>query len=271
MPELPEVETTRRGLEPALVGQTIRKIIIREHRLREPVPTSLVREAQQARILALRRRAKILIIDTSCGAILIHLGMSGHLRILKDSEPPHKHDHIDFLLENSDMLRFHDPRRFGFVLWTRTDPLAHSRLIALGPEPLDERFTPQTLYTASRGRRRAVRDFLLDGSVVAGIGNIYANEALFMAGIDPGRAAGRISAARYMRLHAALVEVLTRAIEAGGTTLRDFRKSDGRPGYFQQALLVYGRDGTPCPQCQRPIHRRLLGQRSAFYCSHCQH
>lgn len=271
MPELPEVETTRRGIEAALKGRTITGVTVRNPRLRQPVPPSLGNKAMGQRIDAVNRRAKYLLIESAGGSLIIHLGMSGNLRICDADTAAAKHDHVDILLDDGHVLRYHDPRRFGFVLWADGDPLRYPPLAALGPEPLEADFTALHLYQKSRGRRRAVRDFLLDGHIVAGIGNIYANEALFVAGIDPRRAAGRIAQARYARLHGALIEVLRAAIEAGGTTLKDFRRADGRPGYFQQQLRVYGRAGLPCPTCATPLRREIQGQRSLFFCPRCQH
>lgn len=270
MPELPEVETTRRGIEPLLQKQTISNIIIRQRKLRWPIPRSLNQKLSGQEIHGVLRRAKYLLIDTSAGYLLIHLGMSGHLRIVAESTPTKKHDHFELVLTNGKSLRFNDPRRFGAVLWAGVQPEKHKLLVDLGPEPLETTFTGSHLYARSRRRSRAVRDFLLDGKIVAGIGNIYANEALFNAGIRPTRAAGSISQARYITLAQAIRDTLTLAIKAGGSSIRDFRQSDGKPGYFQQQLHVYGRDGQPCQQCHRKIRALTLGGRRAFFCTHCQ-
>jgi formamidopyrimidine-DNA glycosylase len=271
MPELPEVETTRRGIAPAVSGRIVDRVVVRDRRLRWPVPATLRRELTGARITAVRRRAKYLLLDTDRGTVLIHLGMSGSLSVVSADTPPSIYDHVDIVLKDGNCLRLRDPRRFGAVLWTRGEPGRHRLLAGLGPEPLGPDFDGQSLYSRVRGRRRAIRDVLLDSHVVAGIGNIYANEALFRAGIDPRRAAGRISRERCDRLVQALREVLKEAIEAGGSTLRDFRRADGQPGYFQLDLKVYGRAGKPCPVCATPIRRQVHGARSLFYCPKCQH
>jgi formamidopyrimidine-DNA glycosylase len=270
MPELPEVETTRRGIEPHLRGQRIARVIVRDARLRWRVPPALVKQLPGQRIEAVTRRAKYLLLATPVGTAIVHLGMSGSLRITDSRTPPEKFDHVELVLENGDCLRLRDPRRFGAFLWTSADPQTHKLLADLGPEPLGRGFTGAYLHRLSRGRTRAIRDFLLDGTIVAGIGNIYANEALFAAGIRPTRPAGRLSALEYDRLAAAVCATLKRAIRAGGTTLRDFRSAADKPGYFQLSLNVYGRDGQPCRACRTPVRLRRLGQRSAFYCARCQ-
>jgi len=271
MPELPEVETTRRGIAPHVTGRRVEKVIVRQRRLRWPVPAALDRELPGQVIASVSRRAKYLLLGTDRGTVILHLGMSGNLRLVPAAEPPGKHDHVDIVLDDGRALRLRDPRRFGAVLWTRTDPAGHQLLRDLGPEPLDEdHFDGDYLFQRSRGRRQSVKTFLMDSHTVVGVGNIYANEALFMAGIRPGIAAGRISRPRYRRLAEAVVQVLGDAIAAGGTTLRDFLASDGRPGYFAQQLRVYGRAGLPCPVCGTPIRGTRLGQRSTFYCPQCQ-
>ncbi len=270
MPELPEVETTRRGIEPHLLGQRIRSVEMRCRRLRWPVPAALTKHAAGARIEAVRRRAKYLLLDTSNGTLIIHLGMSGSLRILDRPEPPGVHDHVDLHFGAGRLLRYTDPRRFGAWLWTTGDSARHPLLAALGPEPLGEHFDGDYLYAHSRGRRLAVKSFIMDSHTVAGVGNIYANEALFEAGIHPARAAGRIGRARYRRLAETIREVLAAAIRQGGTTLRDFLGSDGRPGYFQQSLQVYGRGGEACPRCGARLRETRNGQRSTVYCPRCQ-
>jgi len=276
MPELPEVETTRRGIAPHIEGREIREVIVRQARLRVPVPEDLVDRLVGATIAPLRRRAKYLMVPIEGGdgppsTLLWHLGMSGSLRIARLGELPKKHDHVDVVLEGGAILRYHDPRRFGFVDWLRGDEAQDSRLSRLGPEPLSDAFDGQRLFTLSRGRRMAVKPFLMDNAVVVGVGNIYASEALFLAGIDPRRAAGRISLERYERLARAAREVLAAAITQGGTTLRDFVSGTGEPGYFAQRLNVYGRDGQPCQRCGAELRRVILGQRASVFCPHCQH
>jgi formamidopyrimidine-DNA glycosylase len=285
MPELPEVETTRRGIAPHLEGRVISEVIVRQPRLRVPVPDDLVERLVGARIGELSRRAKYLLVPLSDGdsagadlagdklagaTLLWHLGMSGSLRIARLGELPRKHDHLDLVLEDGAILRYHDPRRFGFVDWLAGSPEQDPRLARLGPEPLSEAFDGERLFTLSRGRRVAVKPFLMDNAVVVGVGNIYAAEALFLAGIDPRRAAGRISRERYARLAAAAREVLAAAITQGGTTLRDFVSGTGEPGYFQQRLNVYGRRGQPCRRCGAELRLVTLGQRASVYCPHCQ-
>jgi len=270
MPELPEVETTRRGIEPYLRGQTIEKIIVRQTSLRWPVSATLVKRTRHAHIEQVSRRAKYLLIRTDKGTLVIHLGMSGSLRIVRDNAPPGPHDHIDMLVGSSTTLRYKDPRRFGAWLWTEDKPESHPLLGKLGPEPLSDDFSGDYFFNHSRGRKLAIKSFLMDSHVVAGIGNIYASEALFRAGIHPARAAGRISRQRYMKLVDAVKQVLTEAIRQGGTTLRDFSNGEGKPGYFQQSLNVYGQSGEPCPVCATPIRETRTGQRSTFYCPHCQ-
>jgi formamidopyrimidine-DNA glycosylase len=270
MPELPEVETARRGIAPHLIGQRIAKVIVRQRQLRWPIPAALIKALPGQIIRAVERRAKYILIKTDAGTVLLHLGMSGSLRVLPCHTPPQKADHVDITLANGQCLRLRDPRRFGSLLWTSADPDQHKLLKALGPEPLGPDFDGNYLFAAARGRKLAVRDFLMNTRVLAGVGNIYANECLFLAGIRPQRAAGRIQRARYVRLAEAIRETLTKAIRAGGTTLRDFQNADGLPGYFQQALKVYGRPGEPCSVCGTPIRALKLGQRSAFYCPQCQ-
>jgi formamidopyrimidine-DNA glycosylase len=270
MPELPEVETARRGIEPHLVGQRIAGVTIRQRQLRWPVPATLIKALPGQTIRAVERRAKYILIKTDAGTLLLHLGMSGSLRVLPCHTPPQKADHVDIALANGQCLRLRDPRRFGSLLWTTTDPARHKLLKDLGPEPLGPEFNGDYLFEASRGRKLAVRDFLMNTRVLAGVGNIYANECLFLAGIRPQRAAGRITRARYQRLAETIRQTLEKAIRAGGTTLRDFQNVDGLPGYFQQTLNVYGRENQPCRVCGKPLHTLKLGQRSAFYCPQCQ-
>ena len=271
MPELPEVETTCRGIRPHLVNQTIRKVIVRNRQLRWPVTNKLITEACGARINVVERRAKYLMIRTGSGSIIIHLGMSGSLRITTIDQAAEKHDHIDIILDNNKVMRFRDPRRFGSVFWTCKEPLLHKRLIDLGPEPLENNFNSATMKNLAQGRKQSIKAFIMNSHIVVGVGNIYACEALFLSGIHPKTATGKLSAQRWQKLIDAIRQVLTRAIEQGGTTLRDFSGSDGQPGYFAQSLNVYGRENEPCLRCQTSIRRITQGQRSTFYCTHCQH
>jgi len=269
VPELPEVETTLRGIAPALLGKHIDAMVIRNRALRWPIPAA-VQQAVGQTVTGLRRRAKYMLIELEQGGLLCHLGMSGSLRICELGTPPKKHDHFDIVLETDWCVRYHDPRRFGALLWWEAPALQHPLLKDLGPEPLESEFSDAHLWQRSRGLRVAVKNFIMNSQVVVGVGNIYASEALFMAGIHPARAAGKVSAARYAALAAAIRDVLARAIRRGGTTLRDFTQSDGEPGYFAQELLVYEREGKDCFQCGNPIRRKVIGQRSSYYCSRCQ-
>ncbi len=270
MPELPEVETTRRGVEPYVRGRRVTAVRVHQRRLRWPVPAALARELPGRRIEAVERRAKYLLFRAGDASLLIHLGMSGRLRVLPDTQPPQAHDHLDILLEGGQMLRLHDPRRFGCALWLHGDPLLHTLLRPLGPEPFSDAFGGDYLFARARGRRVPVKNFLMDGRIVVGVGNIYASEALFRAGIHPLRAAGRVTRARYAALATAVRAVLAEAIRQGGTTLRDYVGVDGRTGYFQQQLSVYDRAGLPCLRCGAAIRQRVIGQRSSFYCTRCQ-
>lgn len=270
VPELPEVETVRRGIEPHLQTRRITAVRIREYRLRWPVPRRLATQLPGQRIESVARRAKYLLVRTGRGHLIIHLGMSGSLRILSSPRQPEKHDHLDIELDDGACLRFRDPRRFGSVLWTTRPPERHRLLRALGPEPLSDEFNGEYLYRHSRGRRVCAKGFLMDGKVVAGVGNIYANEALYRAGIHPSRPAGRIGARRYDGLAAAVRDTLNEAIGRGGSTLRDFCKENGDPGFFVPLLRVYDRAGQPCAGCGRPIRRRVLAQRASYYCAGCQ-
>jgi formamidopyrimidine-DNA glycosylase len=270
MPELPEVETTRRGIAPFMEGQVVESVVIRQKALRWPVPASLARELPGTTIRQLQRRAKYLLAVTDRGTLLIHLGMSGSLRIVPADEIPRKHDHADIRMKSGSVLRFHDPRRFGCLLWIRGNVDEHPLLAGLGPEPLSDGFNAAYLHACSRKRRVAVKSFIMDGHIVVGVGNIYANEALFAAGISPKKAAGSITLARYERLVAEIKAVLAMAIQVGGTTLRDFVGGDGKPGYFSQSLKVYGRGGEPCKKCGTVLTEIRLGQRSTVYCRQCQ-
>jgi len=269
MPELPEVETTLRGIAPHLAGCRLESVVVRNPSLRWPIPAEVAR-AEGQRVVGCRRRAKYLLIELERGGLLMHLGMSGSLRVCDPDDAPRKHDHVDLVTDCGRCIRFNDPRRFGALLWWDADPEAHTLLRDLGPEPLSDAFSGAHLYRLSRGRKGAVKNFIMDGHVVVGVGNIYASEALFMSGIHPARAAGRVSAARYDALAAAIRDVLAHAIRRGGTTLRDFVNSEGNPGYFAQELLVYEREGNPCLQCGAPVRRRVIGQRSSYYCPRCQ-
>jgi formamidopyrimidine-DNA glycosylase len=269
MPELPEVETTRRALEPVLVGEEIATLDVRDARLRWPVDPGLGEKLERRRVCSLKRRGKYLLIETDAGTLIWHLGMSGSLRFLEQPGPPKTHDHVDIVLSNGARVRFNDPRRFGSVSFTPS-PEKHWLLEKLGVEPLDAVFDGAYLKQVCRGRRVAIKQLLMNSQIVTGVGNIYANESLFHAGIHPLRAAGRISAPRLARLADAVKGVLQRAIELGGTTLRDYVSGDGRPGYFQQTLAVYGRDDEPCITCGTPIKLRVVGQRATYYCPRCQ-
>ena len=269
MPELPEVETTRRGLAPHLIGQRVVALDIRQPRLRWPIPRALRTQLPGQRIEGIERRAKYLLVHTEPGSALLHLGMSGSLRVLPGSTPVGAHDHVDWRLGSGQVLRFTDPRRFGSQLWQPRGE-THELLAGLGPEPLSDGFDGDLLWTRSRGRKAAVKLFLMDQATVVGVGNIYASEALFAAGIHPKRAAGSISRERYARLAREVKRILAHAIKRGGTTLRDFISPDGVPGYFEQELFVYGRAGEACRVCGAPIRASVIGQRSTFFCARCQ-
>lgn len=269
MPELPEVETSRRGIAPYVEQQKVCDVIVRDRRLRWPVPTDIDIRLPGQQIRSVTRRAKYLLFDTATGTAMLHLGMSGSVRIIDIDEPAGKHDHVDICFQSGKALRFRDPRRFGSLLWSE-EPFSHALLRDLGPEPLSEAFDGQYLWQKSRGRKVSIKQFIMNAGIVVGVGNIYASEALFHSGIHPKRRAGRVSAARMERLAGAIKSVLERAIEAGGTTLRDFHGGDGEPGYFRQQLDVYDRKGLPCQACKTPITAIVLGQRSTYYCKSCQ-
>jgi len=268
MPELPEVETTRRGIAPFVEGRVLRSVTVREPRLRWPVDARVSALRDQA-IFGLHRRAKYLLMTLDGLELGIHLGMSGTLRVVQADTPLRKHDHVDLSLDSGMVLRFNDPRRFGAVLYLEQG-LTHPLLASLGPEPLGPDFSGEGMYQRSRGRKVSVKSFIMDNATVVGVGNIYAQESLFLAGIHPSRPAGRISLARYQGLALAIRSVLAKAIEAGGTTLRDFTRADGQPGYFAQQLMVYGRAGQPCPQCGETLRGGRHGQRSTVFCPRCQ-
>ena len=269
MPELPEVETSRRGIEPYVLGERIDDVVIRERRLRWPVSPDVDRHLPGQTVQSIDRRAKYLLINTTDGTAIIHLGMSGSVSIVDPDTPASVHDHFDIALGSGKSLRYRDPRRFGSLHWA-DDPTGHWLLRNLGPEPLSDEFEGEYLYERSRGRRVSVKPFIMNADIVVGVGNIYASEALFLAGIHPRRAAGRIALQRYDVLADAIKAVLGRAIEAGGTTLRDFYGFNGEAGYFQQQLEVYGRDDEACRRCSRPLSVTVLGQRSTYYCKTCQ-
>ncbi len=270
MPELPEVETTRRGLEPWLLNRCIRAAIVRHRGMRWPVRADLSKLLAGRTIRRVDRRSKYLLLECETGWLIVHLGMSGSLRIVPAEHPAGKHDHFDLVLDSGQALRLTDPRRFGAVIWEPGEPCSHKLLRDLGPEPFDAAFDAAWLHRRTRGRSAPVKNVLMDSHVVCGVGNIYANESLFRAGIRPTRAAGRISQDRYAHLVDEVRATLNEAIAAGGSTLRDFVRADGSPGYFQLNYFVYGREGEPCRRCGAKIKVVRVGQRSTFYCPRCQ-
>ncbi len=268
MPELPEVEVSRMGITPHLAGQTIRSLTFRTAKLRWPIPDEL-QQLQGQVIRGISRRAKYLLIETDKGCAIVHLGMSGSLRVLDAALPAGKHDHVDLTLSNGKILRYNDPRRFGAWLWCDVDK-QHAVFNKLGPEPLTDDFSVATFTARAKGKTVAIKPFIMDNHVVVGVGNIYANEALFSAGIHPKRPAGEVTLAQWQRLVIEIKTVLAKAILQGGTTLKDFAQADGKPGYFAQELQVYGKAGQPCPICGELIVEMKIGQRNTFYCDHCQ-
>jgi formamidopyrimidine-DNA glycosylase len=270
MPELPEVETALRGIAPHLTGARIECLVVRQRQLRYPVAEGTEGELEGRRILALRRRGKYLLLELDRGGLLIHLGMSGSVRILPSHTQAERHDHLDLRLTDGRCLRLRDPRRFGTFLWTPEPLEDHPLIRGLGAEPLTPDFHGDFLYTRARGRRVPVKAFIMDARIVVGIGNIYANESLFAAGVHPHRPCARIGRTRYRRLANAVKAILRSAIQQGGTTLRDFVREDGTAGYFALDLQVYAREGEPCPRCGAPIRQRRVGQRSSFFCPRCQ-
>lgn len=270
MPELPEVETTRRGITPHIVGRRVCDVVARVPALRWPLPPDLAVRLDDACLQGVERRAKYLLLNFADGTLLLHLGMSGSLRIVAPDTSPATHDHLDIVFEGNTVLRLRDPRRFGACLWVDGPAQSHPLLAHLGPEPLGDDFDGDYLYRLAGKRTAAVKSFLMDGRVVVGVGNIYATEALFLAGIRPARAAGSVSCARYRRLAEAVRAVLRSAIDHGGTTLRDFVDGSGKPGYFRNELQVYGRAGQPCMQCGEPLAAARLGQRATVWCRYCQ-
>ena len=270
MPELPEVETTRRGIAPHIENNTITTVIVRNRNMRWPIPKGLNSKLKNKKIISVNRRAKYLLVTTEVGTLILHLGMSGSLRILPVTESVEKHDHFELQFKDGICLRLRDPRRFGAVLWTKDNPLEHKLLINLGPEPLNKEFNAGLLFQQSRKRKTSIKQFIMDAKIVVGVGNIYASEALFLAGINPKRLAGKITKKNSVDLSHAIKKILTQAIKQGGTTLKDFTASDGKPGYFKQKLKVYNRKDEYCVICKKPVKQITLGQRSTFYCSHCQ-
>jgi formamidopyrimidine-DNA glycosylase len=276
MPELPEVETTRRGLLPYIRGKRISRVIVRDSRLRWPIPADFASRLAGRVVADVTRRGKYLLWDCpdesalTSGFVLSHLGMSGTLRVVEGSAKPAKHDHVDFIFDHGTIIRFTDPRRFGAILWIEGSKPRHALLDALGPEPLTDSFDGEHLFAASRGRSVSVKEFVMNAHVVVGVGNIYASESLFRAGIHPTRRAGAVSLARYVKLAQAIKETLTAAIRAGGSSLRDYVQTDGELGYFQVDAAVYGRADAPCRLCRAPIRQITQGARSTYYCAHCQ-
>lgn len=269
MPELPEVETSRKGIEPHIKGLAVDKLCVRHWQLRWPIPDNLPSLLQGAVLQAVERRGKYLVLRFEHGCALVHLGMSGSVRIVGAAEPVAKHDHFDIVFEGGAVLRYTDPRRFGSLLWA--NKLEEHELIRhLGPEPLSDEFDGEYLFERSRKRKQALKTFIMDSKLVVGVGNIYANEALFISGIKPIRHAGKLTKLEAQRLADNIKIVLARAIEQGGTTLKDFVGGDGKPGYFAQELSVYGRGGLPCVQCSKPLKEIRIGQRSTVYCTQCQ-
>jgi formamidopyrimidine-DNA glycosylase len=271
MPELPEVETTRRGIAPALLERRVVEVIVRERRLRWPIPASLESVLPGQIVRRIERRAKYILIRFDAGTLILHLGMSGSLRVLKSDVRPELHDHWDIRMDTGMLLRFHDPRRFGSLHWTEFDPRLHPLLVKLAPEPLTQRFDGEYLFRLTRKRAVAIKQFIMNSQAVVGVGNIYASEALFRARIAPRRAARRISRTQAHLLARAIKDVLTEAIKIGGTTLRDYVNAEGTPGYFRQRLFVYERAGELCRVCKSPVKRFVQGQRSTYWCPACQH
>ncbi|MGR8950754.1 MAG: bifunctional DNA-formamidopyrimidine glycosylase/DNA-(apurinic or apyrimidinic site) lyase, partial [Gammaproteobacteria bacterium] len=270
VPELPEVETTRRGVEPLIKGQVVAGVVIRNHSFRLPVDQLLPKILIGQRLQCIERRAKYLFFEFTSGCLIWHLGMSGSMRVNTCEATAGPHDHVDLIFANGQCLRYRDPRRFGLVAWTETDPHQHQLIKHLGPEPWEDSFSGNYLHRLARTRKLAIKNFIMDGKIVVGVGNIYANESLHIAGIDPRRAASRVSLARYNKLVVAIRDVLDQAIAKGGTTLKDFVNSDGQPGYFRHELAVYDRKDEPCPSCGKKIKQVVIGQRSTFYCPNCQ-
>lgn len=270
MPELPEVETTKNGISPHILNQTVQQVVIRAPKLRWPIPTNISSDLRGKTVRSVERRAKYLLINFDNGTLIMHLGMSGRLQTLTTKTPAQKHDHVDINFGNGICLRLTDPRRFGAVLWTTTSPFDHKLLKDLGPEPFDSNFTGKHLSSLAQRKKVAVKLFIMDAKNVVGVGNIYASEALFAAQIDPRTPSNQVSPQQYTLLAKHIKRILKLAIEKGGTTLKDFLDTDGKPGYFSQKLQVYGRDTQKCYKCTSIIESVVLGQRNTFYCPECQ-
>lgn len=270
MPELPEVETTRQGIKPHIENKSVQDIVIRQPKLRWPVTDNLVQILHRKTVLHVSRRGKYLLIGFDIGTLIIHLGMSGRLCVIDESTPPQKHDHVDLIFHDGTCLRYTDPRRFGAILFTHDSPDGHPLIKTIGPEPLSGKFNADYLWEKANGKATAIKNFIMDSHIVAGVGNIYATEALFAAGIKPAKAAGKITYQQCHDLVTAIKAILSYAISQGGTTLKDFTQSNGKPGYFKLALQAYGKSGEPCPRCTKPLRNIILGQRATVYCTQCQ-
>jgi formamidopyrimidine-DNA glycosylase len=270
MPELPEVETTKRGIERLLKNKTVENTIVRQYKFRQPIARNIGNILKSQTLKTVSRRAKYLLFNFTEGTLIIHLGMSGSLRVVSPNTPPEKHDHVELLFNGNLCLRFRDPRRFGLVIWTKKDPLKHKLIINCGPEPLTRQFSASYLKRVAENRTCAIKQFIMLNNIVVGVGNIYASEALFSAGINPSRPANSIKLDEFARLSKSIKTVLRKAISAGGTTLKDFKNERGDAGYFKQELAVYGRAKLPCYNCRQAIAQVRIGQRSSFYCQNCQ-
>lgn len=270
MPELPEVETTRRGLEPHVVNQVVDKIIIRSPKLRWPIPKSIAKDLPGKKVLSIERRAKYLLVNFANGTLIMHLGMSGRLQTLSKATAPEKHDHVDIIFKNGKCVRYTDPRRFGSILWTSEPALEHKLLCDLGPEPFDKKFTGKFMQDLAGKKNVAVKKFIMESKIVVGVGNIYASEALFAACIHPLRSVKNITLSEWQVLVQHIQRILKQSIKQGGTTLKDFLDTSGKPGYFSQKLKVYGRAKEACVTCAAEIQSEVIGQRNTFYCGTCQ-
>lgn len=270
MPELPEVETTRRGIEPHISGKIISKIIIRQRSLRWPIPSKIKTILPGLKVDSVTRRAKYLLLSTSAGTLIIHLGMSGSMRVIDAKKPTKKHDHVDIILENGKCLRYNDPRRFGCMLWEEHDPMKHQLLIKLGPEPLETTFSNKYLHDQAKNKKVNIKQLIMNSHIVVGVGNIYANEALFAAKIHPLQPANQLTLDQSNLLVKAIKKILRAAIKQGGTTLKDFTQTDGKPGYFRHQLKIYGRAGEKCHECDVILEKLLINQRNTTYCPNCQ-
>lgn len=270
MPEMPEVETTKRGISPHIDKQLVHNVIIRQHRLRWPIPDNLPALIKGEKINVISRRGKYLLFEFDHGTLLAHLGMSGSMRIVSPDTPILKHDHVDIVFANNKCLRYNDPRRFGAILWHDSQKNSHPLICKLGPEPLSLEFNSVSLFKTSRNRKTTIKQLIMNSHIVVGVGNIYATEALFMAKILPNKAAGEITKKQANKLVDAIKEILTKAITQGGTTLRDFVNADGKPGYFKQQLLVYGRENQPCVVCESPLKNLKISNRATVFCVECQ-